>query len=261
MFDDDNYSRIEGLAQDFQKNLGKRLQRYLILKSWVSSNYVSDWWEEYVYLRGRSPIMVNSNYYGLGTLVFQPTSIQAARAANAIHAAFLYRRELDNETLNPIMVQNMVPLCSRQYERQFNTTRIPGEITDKLVHFNDSKHVAVYSNGKWYKLFIYYHSQLLNPKELEVYVLMNLLDCNNYNCTFFFSSQIQKILDDASEAKDGEKYLGALTAGDRVPWAQTRTKYFSEGINKSSLDNIEKVIFLKMNIYSLNNIYFRLHLF
>lgn len=24
---------------------------------------VSDWWEEYVYLRGRGPIMVNSNYY------------------------------------------------------------------------------------------------------------------------------------------------------------------------------------------------------
>lgn len=26
---------------------------------------VTDWWEEYVYLRGRSPIMVNSNYYGV----------------------------------------------------------------------------------------------------------------------------------------------------------------------------------------------------
>lgn len=24
---------------------------------------VSDWWEEYIYLRGRSPLMVNSNYY------------------------------------------------------------------------------------------------------------------------------------------------------------------------------------------------------
>lgn len=24
---------------------------------------VSDWWEEYVYLRGRSPLVVNSNYY------------------------------------------------------------------------------------------------------------------------------------------------------------------------------------------------------
>ncbi|CAG13741.1 unnamed protein product, partial [Tetraodon nigroviridis] len=26
---------------------------------------VSDWWEEYIYLRGRGPIMVNSNYYGM----------------------------------------------------------------------------------------------------------------------------------------------------------------------------------------------------
>jgi len=30
---------------------------------------VSDWWEEYVYLRGRSPIMVNSNFYGLVSFV------------------------------------------------------------------------------------------------------------------------------------------------------------------------------------------------
>ena len=26
---------------------------------------VSDWWEQYVYLRGRAPIMINSNYYGI----------------------------------------------------------------------------------------------------------------------------------------------------------------------------------------------------
>lgn len=26
---------------------------------------VSDWWEEYIYLRGRAPIMVNSNYYAM----------------------------------------------------------------------------------------------------------------------------------------------------------------------------------------------------
>jgi hypothetical protein len=35
--------------------------------------------------------------------------------------------------------------------------------------------------------------------------------------------------------------LGALTAADRVPWAQTRDKYFSKGVNKSSLTTIEKV--------------------
>lgn len=224
LLEEDNYARIEASARDFQKTLGKRLQRYLILKSWISSNYVSDWWEEYVYLRGRSPIMVNSNFYGLESVTNTLTKFQAARAANIIHAAFLYRRELDNETLTPIMLQDLVPLCSRQYERQFNTTRIPGEITDKLVHLNDSKHIAVYSNGKWYKLSVYCQSQLLNPKELEI--------------------QIQKILDDKTEVKDGERYLAALTAGDRIPWAQTRKKFFSEGINKKSLDAIEKAAFV-----------------
>jgi carnitine O-palmitoyltransferase 1 len=167
LLDDDNYSRIESQAKEFQKTIGKRLQRYLVLKSWISSNYVSDWWEEYVYLRGRSPIMVNSNFYGTDCAILHPTKIRAARAANIIHCIFLYRRELDNESLKPISV-GLVPLCSRQYERQFNTTRIPGEATDKLMHLEDSKHIAVYSNGKWYKMFVYYQSQLLNPKELEV---------------------------------------------------------------------------------------------
>ena len=31
---------------------------------------VTDWWEEYVYLRGRSPIMVNSNFYGVVSYLF-----------------------------------------------------------------------------------------------------------------------------------------------------------------------------------------------
>lgn len=224
LLDDETYKRIEREAVEFQNGIGRRLQRYLIFKSWISSNYVSDWWEEYVYLRGRSPIMVNSNFYALDPIFKLSSDVQAARAANCVAAAFSYRRDLANETLRPIMVQNLVPLCSRQYERQFNTTRVPGEITDTLVHYKDSKHVAVYSKGKWYKLYTYYNSQMLNPKELEM--------------------QIQKILDDESVASKGEKYLAALTAGDRIPWAQARKKFFSKGINKTSLAAIEKVRFL-----------------
>lgn len=60
------------LADEFFGDVGKKLQRYLILKSWWSTNYVTDWWEEYVYLRGRSPIMVNSNYYGLVSTLLLP---------------------------------------------------------------------------------------------------------------------------------------------------------------------------------------------
>jgi carnitine O-palmitoyltransferase 1 len=168
LLSDDDYNRIEREAIEFQKGVGRRLQRYLILKSFISSNYVSDWWEEYIYLRGRLPIMVNSNFYAIDTVFRIPTNLQAARAANCVAIAFMYRRMIENETLEPIMVQDQVPLCSRQYERQFNTTRIPGEQTDTLVHLKDSKHIAVYSKGKWYKLNTYYKSQPLNAKELEM---------------------------------------------------------------------------------------------
>ena len=156
----------------FQKGVGRRLQRYLIFKSWISSNYVSDWWEEYVYLRGRSPIMVNSNYYALDSVFRQSTKIQAARAANCIAVALRYRKHLVQEDLKPMMAQDTIPLCSHQHERQFNTTRVPGEVTDTIVHYQDSKHVAVYCNGKWFKLYTYFQSQALNAKEIELYIFI-----------------------------------------------------------------------------------------
>ncbi|KAG7268666.1 hypothetical protein CRUP_018377 [Coryphaenoides rupestris] len=94
LMDDEQYARMEGLAREFETTLGPRLQWYLKLKSWWASNYVSDWWEEYIYLRGRGPIMVNSNYYAM---IF--------------------------------LLANKVPLCSAQWERMFNTTRVPGAET------------------------------------------------------------------------------------------------------------------------------------
>uniref|UniRef100_A0A8C2D7A6 Carnitine palmitoyltransferase 1Ab (liver) n=1 Tax=Cyprinus carpio TaxID=7962 RepID=A0A8C2D7A6_CYPCA len=126
LMDDEQYKRMEGLAKDFEKNLGPRLQWYLKLKSWWASNYVSDWWEEYIYLRGRGPIMVNSNYYAMDFLYVIPTTRPAARAGNSIHAIMMYRRKLDRAQIKPLMVLNTIPLCSSQYERMFNTSRVPG---------------------------------------------------------------------------------------------------------------------------------------
>ncbi|XP_045153080.1 carnitine O-palmitoyltransferase 1, liver isoform [Echinops telfairi] len=96
-----DFARMTELAQDFAVNLGPKLQWYLKLKSWWATNQVSDWWEEYIYLRGRGPLMVNSNYYAMDLLYIVPTQIQAARAGNAIHAILLYRRKLDREELKP----------------------------------------------------------------------------------------------------------------------------------------------------------------
>ena len=43
---------------------------------------MTDWWERFVYLRVRDPILVNSNYFGLDSYNWSPTDKQIARAAN-----------------------------------------------------------------------------------------------------------------------------------------------------------------------------------
>ncbi|NXN99271.1 CPT1B palmitoyltransferase, partial [Rhinopomastus cyanomelas] len=223
LLDDGRFSQMEALAKDFKEKTAPRLQRYLILKSWWTTNYVSDWWEEYVYLRGRSPLMVNSNYYAMDFLYVTPTHVQAARAGNAVHSILLYRRKLDRGEIPPMMALGIVPMCSYQSERMFNTTRIPGKETDTLLHLADSRHLAVYHRGRFYKLWLYYGGQLLAPCDLEL--------------------QFQRILDDPSPPQPGEERLAALTAGERVPWAEARARFFSQGKNKASLDAIERAAF------------------
>uniref|UniRef100_A0A8C1BW87 Carnitine palmitoyltransferase 1A2b n=1 Tax=Cyprinus carpio carpio TaxID=630221 RepID=A0A8C1BW87_CYPCA len=156
LLDVDGFQRMTRLAAEFEKSLGNRLQKYLKLKALWATNYVSDWWEEYVYLRSRSPIMVNSNYYGM---------------------------------VYPV-------LC---------------------------EFVAVYHRGRYFRLWVYRAGRLLSPREIQY--------------------QIQRILDDPSPPSPGEDKLGALTAGNRTPWAQMRKQFFSSGVNKRSLDCIEKAAF------------------
>ncbi|XP_065447990.1 carnitine O-palmitoyltransferase 1, liver isoform isoform X7 [Chrysemys picta bellii] len=195
LMNDEQFKRMEGLAKDFAFNLGPKLQWYLKLKSWWATNYVSDWWEEYIYLRGRGPIMVNSNYYAMDFLYVVPTSLQAARAGNVIHATLLYRKKLDRQEIKPLMIQNTIPMCSSQYERMFNTSRIPGIETDTIQHMKDSRHIVVYHKGRYFKVWLYHDGRLLKPREIE--------------------QQMQRILEDSSEPQAGEEKLAALTAGDR----------------------------------------------
>ncbi|XP_014663776.1 PREDICTED: carnitine O-palmitoyltransferase 1, liver isoform-like isoform X2 [Priapulus caudatus] len=224
LLNDEDYKNLEQLAMDFEKGIGKRFQRYLWLKSWWATNYVTDWWEDYVYLKGRLPIMVNSNFYIVDAILTKPTNIQAARAANCIHAIFEFRETIEKQEVKPLLVNGLVPLCSAQNERIFNTTRIPGVEKDHLQHWHDSSHIVVFNRGKFFKLPCYRKRDLINQAELEV--------------------MFTKILEDQSQPTDGEEHLAVLTAAERTVWAQTRIKYFRKGLNKHSLDVIEKAAFV-----------------
>uniref|UniRef100_A0A674NVJ6 Carnitine O-palmitoyltransferase 1, muscle isoform n=1 Tax=Takifugu rubripes TaxID=31033 RepID=A0A674NVJ6_TAKRU len=218
----DEYDQMVTLAKEFKDSKAAQLQRYLILKSWWATNYVSDWWEEYIYLRSRSPIMVNSNFYIMDLLYITPTHRQAARAGNMVHAMLQYRRKLERGEHAPLRALGTVPMCSTQMERMFNTTRLPGIETGRQAHAA-KMHLIVYHKGRFFQVWLYTGGRHLLPSELEL--------------------QFQRILNDTSEPQQGELKLAALTAGNRVPWARARSKYFSQGLNKVSLDAIESAAF------------------
>ncbi|CAD6196680.1 unnamed protein product [Caenorhabditis auriculariae] len=226
ILNDEEYAELEFLSERFRKGVGRRLQRYLVLKSYLSTNYVTDWWEEFVYMRQRSPIMINSNYYGFDTLNEHPTENQASRAANITYNALQFRRMVDRQEVSPFSIspRTKVPFCTMQYERLFNTCRVPGEEVDRLLHWDDAKHVAVYCRGVWFKVIVHNGKRLLDAVELQ--------------------DQYDEIVAHTFEPSEGEKNLAALTAGERAPWAKTRRAYFRAGVNKTSLNDIERAAFV-----------------
>eukprot|EP01097_Dermamoeba_algensis_P004217 TRINITY_DN2788_c0_g1_i1.p1 TRINITY_DN2788_c0_g1~~TRINITY_DN2788_c0_g1_i1.p1 ORF type:complete len:589 (-),score=136.73 TRINITY_DN2788_c0_g1_i1:505-2271(-) len=226
--------KTKQLTKEFLEKEGPTLQRYAVFKSWISDNYVSDWWEKYIYLHGRSSLMINSNYYVLDYFyTYIPTKHQLARAANIIHELIKVSVLIDRETLPPVLASGAVPFCMSQASRMFSTTRIPGKECDELKHFDysESKHIIVVCKNIYYKLFVFHKSAPygpLLPWELE--------------------DELKRIVKDAearaSEVEEAEGNLAVLTAINRTQWAQIRETHFGEGINSESLSEIESAQFV-----------------
>lgn len=97
-------------AEKFENTLGPTLQRLLYLRSWFASNYVSDWWEKYIYLSSRSPLSVNSNYYCFDQSYCHPSHIQSSRTAVIVHNCLVFKRLIDREDLQPLVLRRTVPI-------------------------------------------------------------------------------------------------------------------------------------------------------
>lgn len=226
--DDEQFEETKKMAEDFARKEGKKLQRYLCLKSWISDNYVTDWWEKYVYLMGRDSIMINSNYYACDSRNFCTTHVQVARAANIIDKFLVFKRDLDLETLEPQAIRGTVPMCMEQYRRMFSTTRIPGRELDTILHFDrdESRHVVVFHQGAFFTLPVFHQTgEQLDVLELEAQL------------KWIVDSSARRELNNPAEAD-----IPALTAENRTVWADARQDFFSAGVNKASLDEIERAI-------------------
>lgn len=229
ILDTEEFSRMKDHAVEFEKGIGFRLQFYLRMKWLFCDNYVTNWWEKYVYLRPRAPIMVKSNYYIIGQGNGVTTSVQSARAAVAVYGCMLFREEIDDETFFPQMASGVRPICMGQYEQLFNTTRIAKDKeTDEIVHYETSlkksNHIIVINRGRFFRIDCYPDKRLLSPAELQ--------------------DQFEMILQDESKPQPGEDMFGALTAGSRDNWQKARNTHFKDSVNARALEWIETSAFV-----------------
>lgn len=223
---DEEYDECVHLAREFRDGLGPKCQRYLLFKKFVSTNWVTDWWEEFVYLTSRAPIMINSNFYVIAETSNLPSNNQCARAGNLCHSLFLWRQMLEREELHPQTAASVRPICMSQFERLFNTTRLPGESRDYIKHYEKSSHIVILHKNKYFKLqcFAAGGRRLLSPAELE--------------------DKFSLILQDKTDHQPGEETIAALTAGSRDKWYNARTKHFQDTVNATTLGEIESAAFV-----------------
>ncbi|XP_076438763.1 carnitine O-palmitoyltransferase 1, liver isoform-like [Babylonia areolata] len=236
----EEFATLQQEAEEFQATVGPTLQKALIIKSWLSPNYVSDWWEKYVYLMGRSPLPINSNYYIMDQCNWSPTYSQSSRGATMLHQLLTCKQQIERQSFEPLVIRNTIPICMAQYERIFSTTRVPGEEMDTLVHYDmlETKHVVVYCNGVMYTLEVYdSHRRLLPPQTLQ--------------------KQLQWIIDDAQnyqgEYTQGQRSIPALTTLDRTAWWRIRKDHFATGVNRDSLHAVESaILFVNLDTHSFD---------
>jgi carnitine O-palmitoyltransferase 1, liver isoform len=230
---DAEYANMEDLGESFAVNDGAKMNQYLNLRAYFwSNNYVAEFWEKYVWLRARSPLCVNSNYYILDFCDFAPSRLSEARAATITALMVDFHKRLKNEQVEPIRLRGLRPLCMNQYYRMFGTTRVPGKSEDELQHKGErSRHVVVLRRGIYFKIeVIRWNGVVSTPSELEH--------------QFLYIKQIADSMHKHGEvAESSGMNLAAMTGTHRTAWAEAREEYFSEGVNKASLEEIERALF------------------
>eukprot|EP01012_Entosiphon_sulcatum_P004510 TRINITY_DN1179_c0_g1_i1.p1 TRINITY_DN1179_c0_g1~~TRINITY_DN1179_c0_g1_i1.p1 ORF type:complete len:817 (-),score=131.69 TRINITY_DN1179_c0_g1_i1:16-2466(-) len=227
----EEFAETKTAADLFCKKEGPKLQRYLRLKSWVADNYVTDWWLNLVYLRGRSSLLINSNFYGIGLVrkEFLPTTNQVARAAWLTHRFCKLKQLLDKEQVAPQLLQGVRPICMAQYQNVFSMTRIPGKEMDSLRQWepSESRHIIVLYKGNYYRINMYGTDlKLISAFRLQA-ILEGIVCDSNPRTEDDLLSQIS-----------------VLTTTDRTTWASVREQHFSEGLNRASLNVVERAMFI-----------------
>ncbi|KAM4022060.1 carnitine O-palmitoyltransferase 2, mitochondrial [Anomaloglossus baeobatrachus] len=253
LLDDEQFSKTEQLAHNFQNGAGKQLHEELVLRDKQNkhTSYISGPWFD-MYLCARESIVLNSNPFMSFTPDPRPEyNDQLLRATNMTVSAMRFLKTIRAGYLEPEIFHlnpaksdtqkfrklirlvpsslswygaymvNAYPLDMSQYFRLFNSTRIPKLNKDELATDETGRHLLVLRKGNFYVFDVLdKDGNLVKASEIHAH--------------------LKHILSDSSPAP--EFPLGYLTSDDRNTWALVRQKLNDNG-NQEALRKVDSAVF------------------
>lgn len=115
-------------------------------------------------------------------------------------------------------------LDMQQYHMVFGTCRIPGNPGDSMQYHPNSRHIAVVVKDVFFKVPVYTKDKsILGQNQLEE----QIRDCIN-----------------AASSQTNQVKVGVLTSDNRDNWANAYQELLKDGINRHSLSEIQKSLFV-----------------
>jgi hypothetical protein len=213
-------------AKAFTEGVGWSLDSELRFSSWSSRNWLEELWLRAAYLRKREPLPIGTNWYCTDS-VLPPANHyadpQVDRLGRMLWLAANYCLSIDTETLPPAMIDKSVPLDMHPFTRIFGTTRIPGEVEDRLETHLGTSHAVVLVNGHIYPIHLFdVNGAVVGEREIR--------------------QHLRAIRADAATPGPG---IGVLTAMDRTTWARERTRLMAQSPqNAQNIQLIESALFV-----------------
>eukprot|EP00736_Rhodelphis_marinus_P014083 Rmarinus@m.24614 len=246
-------------VEDFKTGRGAELQSKLVAwdKTRKHTSYISDVWFD-KYFADRSPLMINSNFQ----LTLKPNPVpelneQLARAASLVKTALKFKRNLDEDVLEPEIFHlkpqttekpgfkkylsyvpeaiasygaypfQCFPLDMSQYKSLFGTTRVPKEDKDVLSRNPTSKHVVVLHNGRYFAVDAYTPEgrQLSHSELLAAFRGIVAHEKNR-------------------SLPPEDEWVGALTSEERNKWAHAHSVLSANQTNAETIRILNSALFM-----------------
>lgn len=225
---DDEFRLTEELVSKFKspEGVGPKLQQKLQERANTKENWLYDWWMNTAYLDYRWPVVVWSSPGLVFPLQeFKTLDDQLNFAAKMIVGALDYKRLVDEKRVPPeYMGKDRLDMS--QYFNILGTCRIPGVTRDSIRFFGQEsdppKHIVVAHNNHYFKINVYGNSGIPLSARQIVHQLRNVVERSTHPTS----------------------PVGLLSTQNRNVWGKAYKKIRKDKMNKASVEEIQRCIFL-----------------